>query len=403
MAEHPHAGALEGGSPRVALLFADALAAIETAWSLRAAGAHVLAIASAGRKVPLRHSRKVQVVEVTAPERDRVRCQSEIQETVRKYGIDHLLLLDDVSIALVEELELPCHVVGPTGTQARLALDKSRQIAAARAAGFAVPPTVVIDDPRDVGELATPLVLKPVDAARLDDGRAVRGPTFLCADPNELKEGLRGIPAGHRYLAQELIVGRGRGVFGLHTERGIEHWSGHLRIRMMNPAGSGSSACEPAGVSEEIAAATKQLLHDAGWHGLFMVELLETPDGKIWFIELNGRPWGSMALSRAVGLEYPAWAVAAAEDPAAQFSPRRPKRPPRLARHLGREIVHLAFVFRGPRTRTPILWPKRRKALLEVLRVQRGTRWYNWHPGEFAVFVADTWRTVSEQARRWRR
>ena len=62
------------------------------------------------------------------------------------------------------------------------------------------------------------------------------------------------------------------------------------------------------------------------------------------------------------------------------------------ARHLGREIVHLGMVLaRGgaPRIAT----------VRDVLIPHRGERWYNWRPGEPAVFAADTWATVAGQLR----
>ena len=40
-----------------------------------------------------------------------------------------------------------------------------------------------------------------------------------------------------------------------------------------------------------------------------MIELLRDRDGVAWFMELNGRTWGSLALARRLGLEYPAWAA----------------------------------------------------------------------------------------------
>ncbi len=64
-------------------------------------------------------------------------------------------------------------------------------------------------------------------------------------------------------------------------------------------------------------------------------------------IEFNGRAWGSMALSRAVGLEYPAWAVAQALWGAARRPSLQRRRRAVRARHLGREIVHL-LAFAGP-------------------------------------------------------
>ena len=40
--------------------------------------------------------------------------------------------------------------------------------------------------------------------------------------------------------------------------------------------------------------------------------LLRDGEGTAWFMELNGRAWGSMALARRLGHEYPRWAVQAA-------------------------------------------------------------------------------------------
>jgi len=80
---------------------------------------------------------------------------------------------------------------------------------------------------------------------------------------------------------------------------------------MMDPEGSGSSACTPIAVRPELRDAVALMMARLEWEGLFMVELLGDEAGRAWFMELNGRAWGSMALARRMGLEYPAWAVAA--------------------------------------------------------------------------------------------
>jgi hypothetical protein len=85
--------------------------------------------------------------------------------------------------------------------------------------------------------------------------------------------------------------------------------------------------------------------------------------------------------------------VQAALDP--EFEPPYPAMteipaPHLTVRHLGREIVHLGMVLaRGdaPRLAT----------VRDVLIWRRGERWYNWRPGEPAVFAADTWATLSSQ------
>ena len=54
---------------RVLILFADAWAAIESAWSLRDNGFDVVAVARGGGRVPMQRVRGVRVVGVCPPRR----------------------------------------------------------------------------------------------------------------------------------------------------------------------------------------------------------------------------------------------------------------------------------------------------------------------------------------------
>jgi hypothetical protein len=136
------------------------------------------------------------------------------------------------------------------------------------------------------------------------------------------------------------------------------------------------------------------MLARADWQGMFMVELLRS-ERTWWFMELNGRPWGSLALARRLGYEYPAWALARTLDEQAVL-PAAPPFAELLCRHLGRELVHLLFVLRGPGSHAGA-WPGRRETLRALLGSERNTAWYNLAPGMSGVFVEDTWRTVVNQ------
>jgi hypothetical protein len=191
------------------------------------------------------------------------------------------------------------------------------------------------------------------------------------------------------------VSGRGAGLFGLADSGEVHHLSAHRRVRMMNPAGSGSSACASAPVDPGLVDPARRLLGDAGWQGMFMVELLRSADEKWWFMELNGRPWGSLALARRLGFEYPAWAVARLLDDSAVL-PEEPVFEDLLCRNLGRELVHLLFVLRGPRS--PVdRWPGRVETLRSLLSRGKRTAWYNLQPGMRGVFLSDAWRTLAHQ------
>jgi hypothetical protein len=370
---------------RVLLGFADAFAAIESAWSLADAGHEVFAFARRGTSPPIAASRRVRVVPVTAPEDDAAACVADIVDAAHRLGAAVLLPLDDLAVWVADRTEL--RVAGATGKAADFALDKRLQVAAAEDAGFAVPQRTS----------SGPWIAKAALAAVEQDNRLIRPGGCSAAteaDVAAITEDLAG-----PVLVQQLLTGTGEGVFGFATPDGVRAWSGHRRVRMTDPRGSASSACRSISVDEDLRKKTDLLLASVGWRGMFMLELLRDAAGTPWFMEVNGRPWGSMALAVRRGFDYPAWAVQQALDPAYVPEAPDPEPPHIVCRHLGRELIHLAAVMRGPMKDHPGPWPKR-AATLAALRPTRADRWYNLRHGERRVFWRDTWSTLRVQAAR---
>jgi predicted ATP-grasp superfamily ATP-dependent carboligase len=391
----------QAGAIRTILLgFAQSLAAPEVAWSLADAGHRVLALNRRGQRPALRRSRAVSLVDVTPPEADADAACADLVAATMRLGVDAFMPLDDLAVWLGERTaaQIGATVVGPVGDQARMALDKRLQLASARLAGLSVPATAEAAGgapPPDVR--AFPVVAKPALAAEVLHGRLTRGTGRACADRRRLEEVLGTATGGSPWLVQPLVGGLGEGLFGIAGQQGPDALSAHRRIRMMNPAGSGSSACVSAAVEPVLAAAAARMLEQVDWRGLFMLEFLRDADGRPWFMELNGRAWGSMALARRTGFDYPAWAVAHAFDPT--FVPPTPAPiPPVTCRHLGREIVHVLFVLRGRTGPGPQEVPSRGRTLRAVLRVRRSDRWYNWRSSEPGLFLDDAMATVRDAA-----
>src|SRR5262249_12217731 len=157
---------------------------------------------------------------------------------------------------------------------------------------------------------------------------------------------------------------------------GVRAWSGHHRVRMMNPQGSGSSACESQPVDEEVKHTAQKMITNIGWCGLFMVELLRDEQGKVWFVELNGRPWGSMALCRRQGLEYPAWHVELAMNSESQSGKNVPTVASILCRHVGREFMHVLFVLKGAKSHALSRWPSFWRTIRDMARFHKGDSLY---------------------------
>jgi len=197
-------------------------------------------------------------------------------------------------------------------------------------------------------------------------------------------------------LLQKYVIGVGEGVFGLATPEGVQAWSAHRRLRMMNPHGSGASACLSIPVDQSIRQKTEALIGNARWTGLFMIELLRDRSGAAWFVELNGRPWGSMALARRQGLEYPAWSASMALAHGSYVCTAKSASPGLVCRNLGRELMYLLFVIRGPKSAAMVNWPSIWTALRAILQTSRCERYYNWRRDDKRVFFADCFYTLRD-------
>lgn len=382
--------------PRALIGFAEAVAGPETAFSLLDAGFEVVAFTRSGARASLRKCPGVSFLEVTAPAHDARAAVRELERHVEAVDPAVVLPLDDAAVWLCDSAEdgVGARVAGPTGAAARLALDKRLQLEAAAHAGFDAVPTRALASARELlgADNGFPLVVKPALAVEERDGRIMLGPVSVCVEPSELERAVAAYRTDQDVIAQPFVDGEVEGLFGIARDGELVISSAQRRLRGISAKGS-TSACVPIAVDPEVEAAARRLVGEARWSGLFMVELVRDRRGRPWFMELNGRTWGSMALSRRMGLEYPAWTARQKLEPS--FEPVAP--PPRPAvrcRHLGREVLHLLSVLSGADSAALRAGRTRRRAVLEVLRVRRDDRWYNLRAGCRRLFVYDAVETV---------
>jgi predicted ATP-grasp superfamily ATP-dependent carboligase len=394
--------------PLVLIGFAEADAAPEVAWSLIDAGARVAVFGRRGHRSPIRHSRFVTCHDITPPEESSHAAATDLCALMRQVSetagdaAPILFPLDDTAVWLCDRVAQDSSwiMAGPRGEPARLALNKTAQIRLAQNSGMSVPPTIEAHRPSDVtafaAQLGFPLVLKAAVCVEEHDGRRVPKRAWIVADQVELQHALSQWDARTPLLVQRFVTGRGEGVFGIRTPEGVRGWSGHRRLRMMNPHGSGASACVAQDVPPALRGQVETFLAAAGWRGLFMIEMLRDESGTAWFMELNGRPWGSMALARRQGLEYPAWHISLAQNDQSAAGRMPATSPGLVCRNVGRELMHLAFVFRGPKSSAPIQWPSFWRSLKDVATIGRHDGIYNWRASDWRVFVADVFATISK-------
>ena len=345
---------------RILLVFGEAMAAPEVTWSLQDANADVVIAFREGSRSPVRRLRGITKIDVANPSQSFDAAREDLEAVLESGDIDAVMPLEDPALVLLESIETGTPRVGPVGSQCGLAIDKRQQFEIAERVGFRVPAWQSWPDLDRSG--AEPLdhdglvVVKPALAGWTAENRFDRGSIWFAQDRQAALRDLENTQPSSPMMVQRAVTGVGQGIFGVGDGRRCYSLSGHRRVRMMNPAGSGSSACVSRTLNADEIESARRFIADSEWSGLFMLETLQSKDGKVdWFMELNGRPWGSLALARRQGLEYPAWS--------AEFQLNETVPPDRdgqaglTCRNLGREIMHGLHLLKGNRGNAPN-WPR---------------------------------------------
>ena len=198
-------------------------------------------------------------------------------------------------------------LVAPTPVVWQRAFNKRTAAQSAREVGFIVPAEVIVHSLADVEQVPEhwPLVVKPQsskviidDALRNLRVRVVRTKLELTAALDAL------LPFGP-VLVQNFISGDGVGMSGVCQDGELVQAFQHRRLHQ--PVGGGGSYYRISETLDPILhQKVRQLVGLLSWHGPLMVEFLHTADGAYSFVEVNGRWWGSLALSLKAGLNLPA-------------------------------------------------------------------------------------------------
>src|SRR5581483_7655881 len=121
------------------------------------------------------------------------------------------------------------------------------------------------------------------------------------------------------------------------------------------------------------------LIMASGYQGIVMVEYKEALDtGEPILMEINGRPWGSIALPIADGIDYPRYFVDWFLE--GKLPPQKISYKPIVCRRMIGELAHLDNVRRGKPPGWPLPYPDFLTTLAKVAMP--------WYPG---VRFDDIW------------
>jgi predicted ATP-grasp superfamily ATP-dependent carboligase len=384
----------------IAIIFGESVPAPEIAWSLLDAGFSVTVYIRENAITPIRRLKGIEYQEITAPETDLRKSIAQLQESLVARSIYALFPLDDDALALSKELS-PAEgfsIWGPHDSAVDCALNKSVQFHLAMESGFSVPDFRIISTSSDARGLMfaddTSYVVKPSKVVLLHDCKLKHSKNLFLQ--NKLKSGfsselLKWIEQYGEVILQEKKIGVGEGLFGVAKRGKVYLPMAHRRTRMMNPQGSGASACRTIDVDGSLLEAAERFLGRLEWNGMFMLEFLRDSDNRAWFMELNGRPWGSLSLAIGNGYDYPNYHAKIYTSE--QLPKKIYTRSFTSARHLGRDLIHFGFMLKNT-LRGEASFVDLFKSFIGVFVTGWFCRQYYWRPSAPLYFIRDAYCTI---------
>lgn len=159
------------------------------------------------------------------------------------------------------------------------------------------------------------VVIKPRRTTTVDDSgqvlvNRIDGANYV--DPDEdLVERFRALVSTHPSLettyplVQEYVEGEGTmATVGLADDGEVLTFFQHEKYRVYPPSG-GIGAVRKGVYEPTMLTYTNQIIEALSWTGPFHVEFMQTPDGDFALLEVNGRYWGSLALTINSGVDIP--------------------------------------------------------------------------------------------------
>ncbi len=187
------------------------------------------------------------------------------------------------------------------------AFDKNLLPELAAAAGLRAPPTVKVVCGRSetLGTFGFPAVVKP-PRSRIPnpDGTVSHHSARYVSSVEEAEEALEALVGGEGLL-QPYITGSLVGVSGVSWEGELVCALHQVSTRIWPVLAGGGSYAQTIPPNIELERCVGRLLRSVSWSGLFQVQFIRDIRGEHYFIDLNPRIYGSLALAVAAGLNLP--------------------------------------------------------------------------------------------------
>jgi predicted ATP-grasp superfamily ATP-dependent carboligase len=368
---------------RILILDGHSSAALAFARSAGRAGHWVAVGANAGMFAAAQLSRYCKLqVSYPVPTDDARGFVDAILKFVNDQAVDLVVPITDWTILpLAEHRDLfsanqNCKLALPSSASIEKVSDKYQTLQIAQSLGIRTPRTWLIGSERDLGSVPAnqfPLVVKDRFSIRWRDGRAIFGGVSYAYSRDELQRKVNDrLAAAGDVLVQEFAAGTGVGFSCFVAGGEVRIPFQWKRIREVDPRGSASSCRESSALDERIENDSGRLIQRIGFEGIAMVEYKVDGNNGPVLMEINGRPWGSIALPIASGVDYPRYLIEWCLR--GELPPKEIPYPAGITcRRMVGELTHLSNVRAGKPANWPLPYPSFWRSLLKIA--------LPWYPG----------------------
>jgi predicted ATP-grasp superfamily ATP-dependent carboligase len=308
----------DGGlRPEVLLAGASERPGLATARSLSRRGIRFVALADEPRGMVARSRHVRRYLRAPRPDHDPDTFFDAVLGVCAEHDVRLVMPMDDAALAVCSErrdaLPAGTSLAAASVDAVRNVLDKRLNLETANRLGIPCPAEFALEDLDQTADLIDrlgfPMVLK-------NPGRAAGAASLphafkwvIARDERELRTLLDQYGDRDRLpLFQELVEGQVRNlccfaasgaVVAAHEYRSVRRvgWEGNSVLR------------EVTASSPQLVRYAEQLLGELRWDGVAHVGfIVRERDGASWYMETNGRFWGSVEGSIAIGWDFPYWA-----------------------------------------------------------------------------------------------
>jgi predicted ATP-grasp superfamily ATP-dependent carboligase len=191
----------------------------------------------------------------------------------------------------------------PSREAVRRSVDKLLLLEAAAGAGLAQPPSRACADLHEAqaaaSEVGYPVVLKPAQSFLPVNGGLRQHGVVVVRDGQTLAQAVQKLAPPFivqrferaRFLSCTGVFADGR-LLALTTSRVLRLWPPVAGMHTFS-----ETIHAPAGLADRV----RELLAEIGWQGIFQLQMLELPDGRLSVIDLNPRVFASITLDDSAG------------------------------------------------------------------------------------------------------